>query len=113
LIAYDDAQVGHSRAGNITGLLGLGNRGGGAAGGFLVGWLLAFVGYSSGAPVTPQLKEGLRLAISLVPSVLLFLMIPLLVWYPLTRRKMAEAEKVLRNRAHSTTSREDSGEDHQ
>jgi Na+/melibiose symporter-like transporter len=36
-IAYDDARVGHSRAGNITGILGLGNRAGSAIGGLLAG----------------------------------------------------------------------------
>lgn len=53
LIAYDIAQVGRSHAGSITGLVGLGNRTGGALGSFLVGGLLALIRCSSGVPATP------------------------------------------------------------
>ena len=95
LIAYDRAQVGRSRAGNITGLVGLGNRAGGALGSFLVGGLLALIGYSSGVPATPQLREGLRLVISVVPGILCTLVIILLMKYPLTSTKIIEAEKTL------------------
>jgi Na+/melibiose symporter-like transporter len=101
-IAYDDARVGHSRAGNITGILGLGNGAGSAIGSLLVGWLLSVVGYSSGVTASPQLREGLRLSTSLIPNGLLLLMIPLLAWYPLKRQNISAAEHVLRNRIGST-----------
>jgi len=97
LIAYDSVQVGRSRAGNITGLVGLGNRAGGALGSLSVGLLLALIGYSSGVPVTPQLTEGLRLVISVVPGFLCALLILLLMKYPLTSTKITEAEKTLRS----------------
>jgi len=99
LVAYDQACQGRSRAGFINGLLGPSYRVGSALGSVLVGWLLTIIGYSGGAPITIQLKEGLKLITGLIPSILLLTAIPLALLYPLRKSEMARVEKVLEESA--------------
>jgi len=102
VVAYDRARQGRSRAGNIVGLWGLGNRAGLAVGSALVGWLLVLVGYSSGIAVTPQLQEGLRTILGYVPSAFLLATIPLLALYPLSRAEMSRVEASLSNQTRNS-----------
>ena len=96
LIVYDRALQGRSRASIINGLLGPIARVGTALGGILVGWSLEIVGYSSGVPLTPPLKDGLSFITGFVPSILLMLVIPLVLLYPLSKSKMESVEDVIR-----------------
>jgi Na+/melibiose symporter-like transporter len=96
LIVYDRALQGRSRASIINGLLGPISRIGTALGGILVGWLLDIVGYSSGVPLSPSLKDGMSIITGIVPSMLLLLIIPLVLLYPLSKSKMESVEDIIR-----------------
>lgn len=93
--AYDHAKQGRSRAGNVMGLWSLGGGGGTALGSALAGWLLALVGYHSGAEVSFGLQEGLRSIIAFVPSALLLVALPLIA-LSLSRADMIQVEATLR-----------------
>jgi GPH family glycoside/pentoside/hexuronide:cation symporter len=102
VVSYDRAIRGRSRAGNIVGLWGLGSRAGLAIGNTLVGWLLALVGYSGGASVSPQLQEGLRMILGYVPSAFCLAVIPLLAFFTLSRTEMKRVEETLSQQTQSS-----------
>jgi Na+/melibiose symporter-like transporter len=77
------------------GLWSLGGGGGTALGSALAGWLLALVGYHSGAEVSFGLQEGLRSIIAFVPSALLLVALPLIA-LSLSRADMIQVEATLR-----------------
>ena len=62
------------------------------------GWALDLFGYVPGVPQTDQALLGIRLFFSLIPSIILILSLPLLVWYPINRVTHAQLRAQLEQR---------------
>ena len=76
---FDRAETGQQRSGMYYEALAL------AA----VGWILTGNGYVPNIEQTPQALLGIRLFFGLVPAIYIFLAIPLLFKYPITRKSHA------------------------
>ena len=54
-----------------------------------VGWILTLFGYVANAEQTPQALLGIRLFFGIIPATFIFLSLPLLFKYPITRKSHA------------------------
>lgn len=86
---YDRAETGQQRSGMYYGVWGLATKFSEALGLAAVGWILTGFGYVPNAAQTPQALLGIRLFFGLVPAGLIFLSLPLLFKYPITRKSHA------------------------
>ncbi|MCG8697267.1 MAG: MFS transporter [Bacteroidales bacterium] len=69
--------------------------GGAIAGGLMVG-ILGWFGYAEGGVEQNQLAvQGIRLNMSIIPAVIIFITTVILAFYPLNRKKMNEIEEAL------------------
>jgi GPH family glycoside/pentoside/hexuronide:cation symporter len=59
------------------------------------GWALGLFGYVPNVEQTAQSLFGIRLFFSIVPAVVILISLPLLIWYPITRRSHAALVKEL------------------
>ena len=69
-----------------------------AIGGAMAGWLLTAVGFEANMVATPDVQNGLRLLMSLIPAGLGILFMVLIVFYPLNEDSMHEIGKDLDKR---------------
>ena len=87
---YDRVNTGQYRSGVYYGVWGLATKISEALALAAVGWVLTGFGYVANVAQTPHALLGIRLFFSIVPAVCIFVALPLLVRYPITRKGHAE-----------------------
>ncbi|MBN2551087.1 MAG: MFS transporter, partial [Anaerolineales bacterium] len=87
---YDRAESGEQRSGMYYGVWGLATKISEALALAAVGWILTGYGYVPNVEQTPQALLGIRLFFGLVPALCIFIALPFLFKYPLTRQRHAE-----------------------
>jgi len=90
VVEYDQKETGERREGTYYGVWALLNKFANALGVAVSGWSLDLFGYVPGVPQTDLSLLGIRLFFGLVPSIILILSLPLLLWYPITRASHAQ-----------------------
>jgi GPH family glycoside/pentoside/hexuronide:cation symporter len=93
VIAYDRARSGVGREGVYAAIYNFVEKGSSAAGPFVVGWVLQFVGFhagaNAGAPQTPEALRGVYLAMAVIPGALYMISTVPLFFYDLSERRLA------------------------
>ena len=92
---FDRAETGQQRSGMYYGVWGLATKTSEAFALAAVGWILTGVGYVPNVEQTPQALLGIRAFFGLIPAVIIFLALPLLIRYPITRKSHAEVRAKL------------------
>ncbi len=95
---YDQAETGQQRSGMYYGVWGLATKISEALALAAVGWILTGVGYVPNVEQTPQALLGIRLFFGLVPAAIIFLSLPFLFRYPVTRKSHAEVRARIASR---------------
>ena len=86
---YDRAETGQQRSGMYYGVWGLATKISEALALAAVGWILTGFGYVPNVEQTPQALLGIRLFFGLIPAGIIFVSLPLLFKYPITRKSHA------------------------
>jgi GPH family glycoside/pentoside/hexuronide:cation symporter len=98
VVEYDQKETRERREGTYYGVWALLSKFTNALGVAVSGWALALFGYVAGVPQTDIALLGIRLFFGLIPSIILILSLPLLIWYPVTKashaRLRAELEEI-------------------
>lgn len=92
---YDRAETGQQRSGMYYGVWGLATKISEALALAAVGWLLSGFGYVPNVEQTPHTLLGIRLFFGLVPAACIFITLPFLFKYPLTRKIHASLREKL------------------
>jgi len=91
VIEFDQLETGDQRGGMYYGVWGFASKLTAALGIALSGWVLQIYGYQPNVEQSAHTLLGIRLFFGPVPAVILAIALPLLVWYPITRKTHAEA----------------------
>jgi GPH family glycoside/pentoside/hexuronide:cation symporter len=95
VVEYDRLISGQQRSGIFYGLWGLLYKISEGLGIVITGWVLQLYGYVPNAEQTPHALQGIRLFVGPFPLLLFLIGLPLLIWYPVTRKKHREVcEKI-------------------
>jgi glycoside/pentoside/hexuronide:cation symporter, GPH family len=89
VIEYDEKITGERREGIYYGLWAFLSKFTSALGIAVSGWALGLFGYVPNVEQTSQALFGIRLFFSIVPAVVILISLPLLIWYPITRKSHA------------------------
>ena len=92
---YDRLETGQQRSGVYYGIWGLATKISAALALAAVGWILTGFGYVPNVEQTPNALLGIRLFFGLVPAACIFISLPLLFKYPITRKSHAEVKAKL------------------
>ena len=92
---YDRLETGQQRTGMYYGVWGLATKISEALALAAVGWILTGFGYVANVAQTPHALLGIRLFFGLVPAAFIFIALPFLYKYPITRRSHAEVRAKL------------------
>ena len=92
---YDRLETGQQRSGMYYGVWGLATKISEALALAAVGWILTGFGYVANAVQTPFALLGIRLFFGLVPAIIIFIALPFLYRYPITRSSHAEVRTKL------------------
>ncbi|OGN88731.1 MAG: hypothetical protein A2Y88_13155 [Chloroflexi bacterium RBG_13_48_10] len=92
---YDRLETGQQRSGMYYGVWGLATKISEALALAAVGWILTGFGYVPNVEQTPNALLGIRLFFGLIPAVIIFVALPLLFKYPVTRKSHNEIRKQL------------------
>jgi GPH family glycoside/pentoside/hexuronide:cation symporter len=92
---YDRLQTGQQRSGVYYGLWGLATKISEALALAAVGWILTGFGYVPNVEQTPHALLGIRMFFGLIPAGFIFISLPLLFKYPITRKSHAEVKAKL------------------
>jgi glycoside/pentoside/hexuronide:cation symporter, GPH family len=92
---YDRVETGQPRSGMYYGVWGLVTKISEALALAAVGWILTGFGYVPNVEQTPDALMGIRLFFGLVPAIFIFISLPLLIKYPITRKSHAEVRRRL------------------
>ena len=91
VVEVDQSKTGERHEGiyfGVNSLLGKLTTGLGA---FIMGWALKFYGFDETVAVqTPHALFGIRFFFAIIPVIAFLLALPLLIWYPITRKSHAE-----------------------
>jgi GPH family glycoside/pentoside/hexuronide:cation symporter len=90
VVEYDQAVTGERREGIYYGVWAFLGKLTNALGIAVTGWALKLSGYVANAEQTPTALLGIRLFFGPIAAGVLIISLPLLVWYPITRKKHAE-----------------------
>jgi len=106
VVEYDELMTGERREGLYYGVNCMVGKVSGALGSAIVGWILEFGGYDSTLPMVSQimtmkLDYSIRFLFGILPAALLFICIPLLMKYPITKESHAAVLEELRKRKES------------
>jgi GPH family glycoside/pentoside/hexuronide:cation symporter len=85
VVEYDEKETGERREGIYYGLWSMATKISGALGLFVSGWALTLFGYVPKVVQTGRALLGIRLFFGIVPAGVLILMLPLLIWFPITK----------------------------
>jgi GPH family glycoside/pentoside/hexuronide:cation symporter len=83
---YDRLETGQQRSGMYYGVWGLATKISEALALAAVGWILTGFGYVPNIEQTPHALLGIRLFFGLIPAAIIFVALPLLFKYPITRK---------------------------
>jgi glycoside/pentoside/hexuronide:cation symporter, GPH family len=86
---YDRAETGQQRSGMYYGVWGLATKISEALALAAVGWILTGFGYVPNVEQTPHALFGIRLFFGLIPAACIFIALPFLFKYPITRKSHA------------------------
>jgi GPH family glycoside/pentoside/hexuronide:cation symporter len=86
---YDRAATGEQRSGMYYGVWGLVTKVSEALALVTVGWILTGFGYVPNVEQTSQALLGIRLFFGLIPAAIIFMALPLLFKFPITRQSHA------------------------
>jgi GPH family glycoside/pentoside/hexuronide:cation symporter len=92
----DRLQTGQQRSGMYYGVWGLATKVSEALALAAVGWILTGFGYVANFPQTPHALLGIRLFFGLVPAFFIFVALPFLYKYPITRKSHGEIRAQLK-----------------
>lgn len=87
VVDYDYAESGIYRSGVYYGIWGFAYKLSEGLGIALSGWILQLFGYIPNAVQTEHALLGIRLFVGPVPAILFLISLPLLIWYPINRKK--------------------------
>ena len=90
VIEYDELLTGERREGMYYGVRGFIGKLSDALGLFIAGWVLKLFGFVPDAAQSAEALLGIRLFFGPVPSLLVFLSLPLLIRFPITRKTHLE-----------------------
>ncbi len=100
VVEYDEKETGERREGIYYGLWTLATKITGAFGLLVSGWALTLFGYVPNVAQTGRALLGIRIFFGIVPAVVLVLMLPLLIWFPITKSSHADLRTQLVETAH-------------
>jgi glycoside/pentoside/hexuronide:cation symporter, GPH family len=86
VIEVDQAVTGEHRAGIYHGAWAFLQKFTNALGVATIGWILTFFGYVANEPQTDLSRLGIRLLFSIIGSVVMIISLPLLAWFPITKK---------------------------
>jgi GPH family glycoside/pentoside/hexuronide:cation symporter len=98
VIEYDEKMTGERREGIYYGLWAFLTKFTSALGIAVSGWALGLFGYVPNVEQTAQALFGIRLFFSVVPSLVILVSLPFLIWYPITRKSHSELLRELAER---------------
>jgi GPH family glycoside/pentoside/hexuronide:cation symporter len=90
VVDYDRQQTGERRSGMYYGVWGLATKISEGVAIMSTGWILALFRYVPNIEQSTSTLLGIRLFFGLIPGVLIALVLPLLIWYPITRQTHRE-----------------------
>ena len=95
VVDYDRVKSGEFRSGMYYGVWGLATKISEAFAIAGVGWVLSGFGYKANVAQTATSLLGIRLFFGPIPAIVILISLPLLIWYPLNRKKHAEIQAKL------------------
>jgi GPH family glycoside/pentoside/hexuronide:cation symporter len=95
VVEFDRLATGEHRGGMYYGVWGLATKISDALGIAAAGWVLQLYGYVPNVEQSAHTLLGIRLFFGPVPLLFLALALPLLIWYPITRKSHAELRRRL------------------
>ncbi|MGD9100519.1 MAG: MFS transporter [Anaerolineae bacterium] len=95
VVDYDRLETGEYRGGMYYGVWGLALKISEALGLAASGWVLQLYGYEANVEQTAHTLFGIRLFFGPIPGIFFVLALPLLIWYPITRKTHAEMREKL------------------
>ena len=98
VIEYDELETGERREGIYYGMNATAGKITGSLGTAICGWGMDLTGYVEGAVQTPAALMGIRIMFAVIPALLLFVCVPLLLKYPITRESHAKVLAALEER---------------
>ncbi len=98
VIEYDELETGERREGIYYGMNATAGKITGSLGTAICGWGMDLTGYVEGAVQTPAALMGIRVMFAVIPALLLFVCVPLLLKYPITRESHAKVLAALEQR---------------
>ena len=98
VVEYDEKMTGERREGIYYGLWAFLTKFTGALGIAVSGWALGLFGYVPNVEQTAHALFGIRLFFAIVPAVVILISLPLLIWYPITRKSHAALVQELATR---------------
>jgi glycoside/pentoside/hexuronide:cation symporter, GPH family len=104
VIEYDELMTGERREGTYFGISNFLNKFAVALGTAVPGWALAGFGYVPNAVQTGQALFGIRLFYAAVPALVIFSFLPLLIWYPITKKTHAALRQQIAGKQQSAGS---------
>lgn len=93
VVDYDRAKTGQQRSGMYYGVWGLVTKISEALAIAGTGWILTGFGYIANIEQTGLARLGIRLFFGPIPAILIILTLPLLIWYPITRKSHASLQQ--------------------
>ncbi len=96
VVEYDELMTGERREGMYYGLRGLLGKISDAVGIFVGGWVLKLFAFVPESVQTSETLFGIRLFFGPIPALLIFISLPLLIWFPINRQKHAETLEKLK-----------------
>ncbi len=98
---YDRVETGEFRSGMYYGIWGLATKISEALAISGIGWMLTGFGYVANVAQTERSLFGIRLFFGPIPGVVILVTLPLLIWYPINRKKHAEIREKLEKMENS------------
>lgn len=98
VIEYDELETGERREGIYYGMNATAGKITGSLGTAICGWGMDLTGYVEGAVQTRAALMGIRVMFAVIPALLLFVCVPLLLKYPITRESHAKVLAALEQR---------------
>jgi GPH family glycoside/pentoside/hexuronide:cation symporter len=98
VVEYDEKMTGERREGIYYGLWAFLTKFTSALGIAVSGWALGLFGYVPNVEQTTHTLFGIRLFFSVVPSLVILVSLPFLIWYPITRKIHGELVRELAER---------------
>jgi len=98
VVEHDELMTGERREGIYYGVKGLTAKVSDALGLFVGGWVLKLFGFVPEVPQSDFSLLGIRLFFGPIPALVAFLSLPLLIWFPITRKTHAETLEKLKKK---------------